>query len=204
MNRLVIYIILVIMIPLLTFGATYKIKTINKTGIVSITTGVGYYVPVMNWVYDAFRGGFAFNIGAGVGVSSHFGFFGALDYIRLRGTKTLEKNIGTGRIRMWSIKSGMRLTVITAGERSPFGEVALGYSWMKVGGMIGESNQKLWFLDIRGGYELFVDKTKSLELSSGLIYYLGHPDFTGVNIPQIEGERKAAIIPLRFNFNFYF
>jgi len=204
LNRLVIYIVLLIIIPLLVFGGTYKIKTINKTGVVNLSMGVGFYVPVLNWATNAFTGGAGFNIDSGFGVSSHFGFFGGLNYIRLRADENLNTNFGTGRIRIWNIRGGMRYTMFTAVERSPFGEASLGYSWMKVGGTIGEKSQKLWFIDLRCGYELFVDKTKSIDLSTGLIYYLQHPDFNGLALPSLEGARKAAIIPLRFNFNFYF
>jgi len=204
LNRLVIYIVLVLIIPSLIFASTLKIKTINKTGMVNITTGVGLYVPTMNWISEAFRSGAAFNVGGGIGVSSHFGFFGNFEYIRLRATDLLEKNFGTERIRIWSLRGGLRYTMLNAAERTPFGEASMGYSWMKVSGTVGTKTQKLWFIDIRGGFELFVDKTRSIDLSTGLIYYLQHPDFGGLNIPSILGERKAAIIPFRFNLNFYF
>jgi len=199
----VVYTLIVFFVPLTTVSAAYKIVTIDKTGVFNITGGVGFYLPTLNWVKDAFRSGASFNAGAGIGVSGNIGLFGNIEYTRLRSTEILDSAYGGGKLRLWSGRGGVRFTAIVAGEKTPFAEVALGVSRLSIFGPVGSVNRYLWYLDMRGGYEFFMDKNMSIDLSAGFIYYLQNPGLGGLNLPVVDGERRAAIIPLRMSFNFY-
>lgn len=193
---------LVLFAILLPSLACAGITTIDKTNTFGVGVGFGFNVLTGDLVKDAFKSGGGLGSCVSYNFNGYFGVFTSFYHQRPKPTELLKSEYGGGRMRIYSLSFGPRISFAVAGEINPAVDLFFAYHQVRFSGSIGEYNSTLYSIGGRFGVEFFMGKKFSVTPTVGYHYLLNELDVGPLYFPPTE-NRKGGFAPLSVEVLFY-